>query len=174
MEEKETLLKQFSIILSIYFLGVLFQETSGLPVPGNVMGMLILFFGLYTGVIKLEMIDKISDFLLENLAFFFLPAGVSLMTSFGLLEGKWTSILEISLISTLVTLVVTGLTVEFVKNSLRQKAESSTGNNNKKDNEKVYEKNNMKKVEKNCEKKAEDYLKEIQKELKRDQQEVHV
>lgn len=120
------MLKQFSIILGIYFLGELIQKISGLPIPGNVIGMLILFFALYTGIIKLKTIGKISDFLLENLAFFFLPAGVSLMTSFGLLEGKWTSILEISLLSTLIVLVVTGLTVEAVQRAMRLKAEFSS------------------------------------------------
>lgn len=97
------------------------QKISGLPIPGNVIGMLILFFGLYTGIIKLDMIGKISDFLLENLAFFFLPAGVSLITCFALLEGKWTAILMVSLISTVITLAATGLTVELVKRSLRGK-----------------------------------------------------
>jgi holin-like protein len=106
-------------------MGELIHKTSGLPIPGNVIGMLILFFGLYTGIIKLDTIGKISDFLLENLAFFFLPAGVSLITSFALLEGKWISILEISILSTVIILVVTGLTVEFVKKSLRQKVETS-------------------------------------------------
>jgi holin-like protein len=106
-------------------MGELIHKTSGLPIPGNVIGMLILFFGLYTGIIKLDTIGKISDFLLENLAFFFLPAGVSLITSFTLLEGKWISILEISILSTVIILVVTGLTVEFVKKSLRQKVETS-------------------------------------------------
>ncbi|RXA16928.1 CidA/LrgA family protein [Methanosarcina sp. MSH10X1] len=115
------MLKQFSIILGIFFLGELIQKVTGLLVPGNVIGMLILFFGLYSGVIKLNMIGKISDFFLENLAFFFLPAGVSLITCFALLEGKWTAILVISLISTAVTLAVTGLTVEFVQRSLGKK-----------------------------------------------------
>lgn len=86
------MLKQFSIILSIYFLGEGLQKAFNLPVPGNVLGMLILFFGLYAGVVKLEMIDRASDFLLDNLAFFFLPAGVSLITCFTLLEGKLTEI----------------------------------------------------------------------------------
>ncbi|AKB24676.1 Antiholin-like protein LrgA [Methanosarcina sp. MTP4] len=112
------MLKQFSIILSIYFLGELLQKAFGLPVPGNVIGMLLLFFGLSAGVIKLEMIDKMSGFLLDNLAFFFLPAGVSLITCFTLLEGKWTAILEISVLSTVVILAVTGLTVELVKKYL--------------------------------------------------------
>lgn len=120
-EGKTTLLKQFSIILIIYFLGDLMQKALGLPIPGNVLGMLILFFSLYTGVIKLNMIDKISDFLLENMAFFFLPAGASLITCFALLEGKMTDILAVSLISTFIILAVTGLTVELVQRFFRRK-----------------------------------------------------
>ncbi len=116
------MLKQFSIILSIYFLGELIQTALGLPIPGNVLGMLILFFSLYTGLIKLNMINKISDFLLENMAFFFLPAAISLITCFALLEGKLTAILIVSLVSTFVILAVTGLTVELVQRFFRRKS----------------------------------------------------
>ncbi|WP_410509374.1 CidA/LrgA family protein [Methanosarcina hadiensis] len=115
------MLKQFSVILCIYFLGELLQKMFELPVPGNILGMLILFFFLLSGIIKLEMIDRISRFLLENLAFFFLPAGVSLITCFSVLEGKWTAILGVSIISTVVVLSVTGLTVEFVKKLTQKK-----------------------------------------------------
>jgi len=118
------LIKQFSIILSIYFLGELLQKAFELPVPGNILGMLILFFGLYTGVIKLEMIDRISDFLLDNLAFFFLPAGVSLITCFAVLEGKLTAVIGVSIISTVIILGATGLTVEFVKKFLQKRYEN--------------------------------------------------
>ena len=89
------------------------------------MGMLILFSGLYTGIIKVNMIGKVSDLFLENLAFFFLPAGVSLITCFTLLQGKWTAIFVVSLVSTVVTLAATGLTVQLVKRSLgREPAEA--------------------------------------------------
>ncbi|AKB19889.1 CidA/LrgA family protein [Methanosarcina sp. WWM596] len=118
------MLKQFSIILGIYFLGEFLQEVFELPVPGNILGMLILFFGLYSGVIKFEMIDRISDFLLENLAFFFLPAGVSLITCFAVLEGKLTAVVGVSVISTVVILGVTGLTVELVKKFLQKRPEN--------------------------------------------------
>lgn len=79
------MLKQFSVILIIYFLGEVMQKASGLPIPGNVLGMFLLF-GLLTGIVKLTSVDKISDFLLDNLAFFFLPAGVSIITSFPFLK----------------------------------------------------------------------------------------
>jgi holin-like protein len=98
------------------------QKASGLPIPGNVLGMFLLFFGLLTGIVKLTSVDKISDFLLDNLAFFFLPAGVSIITSFALLEGKWTEVFLVSFISTIIALAVTGLTVEFVKRLLTKKS----------------------------------------------------
>lgn len=69
------------------------------------------------------MIDQISEFLLENLAFFFLPAGVSLITCFAVLEGKLAAVIGVSVISTVVILGVTGLTVEFVKKFLQKKSE---------------------------------------------------
>lgn len=116
------MLKQFSVILIIYFLGEVMQKASGLPIPGNVLGMFLLFFGLLTGIVKLTSVDKISDFLLDNLAFFFLPAGVSIITSFALLEGKWTEVFLVSFISTIIALAVTGLTVEFVKRLLTKKS----------------------------------------------------
>ncbi|MDD4498597.1 MAG: CidA/LrgA family protein [Methanosarcinaceae archaeon] len=118
------MLKQFSIILSIYFLGEGLQKAFSLPVPGNVLGMLILFFGLYAGIVKLDMIERASDFLLDNLAFFFLPAGVSLITCFSLLEGQLTSILIISLLSTFVILIVTGLIIQFGQALLPGKSET--------------------------------------------------
>jgi holin-like protein len=99
--------------------------------------MLILFFGLYTGIIKLEMVDRISDFLLENLAFFFLPAAVSLITSFSLLEGKWSDILGVSIISTVITLGVTGLTVKFFKNLLRKNQGVSCCEGNENSSERI-------------------------------------
>ncbi len=116
------MLKQFSVILIIYFLGEVMQKASGLPIPGNVLGMFLLFFGLLTGIVKLTTVDKISNFLLDNLSFFFLPAGVSIITSFALLEGKWTEVFLVSFISTIIALAVTGLTVEFVKRLLTKKS----------------------------------------------------
>lgn len=133
-----TLLKQFSIILCIYFLGELIQKAFELPIPGNVLGMFILFFGLCTGIIKLNKIEKISDFLLDNMAFFFLPASVSLITFFVFLKGKLIDIIAVSFISTFIILIVTGYTVELVQRLLRRKSEiaccmekKDNGSNNK-------------------------------------------
>lgn len=57
---------------------------TNLPIPGNVLGMLLLFVLLLTGVIKLEYIQEAANFLLKHLVFFFIPVAVGLMNWGGL------------------------------------------------------------------------------------------
>ncbi|MCY6484786.1 CidA/LrgA family protein [Clostridium aestuarii] len=108
------LLRQASIILIICFLGEIIHSTFNLPIPSSVLGMLILLACLCLGLIKLEMIENISNFLLDYLAFFFVPAGVSLISCFSLLRDKWLPILTISLISTVIIISVTGIIVQLI------------------------------------------------------------
>lgn len=111
------LLRQAAIVLIICFLGDFISKMFNLPVPGNVLGMLILLVCLLTGAIKLEMIEEISNFLLDHIAFFFVPAGVGLMSCMGILKTNWHTILFISFISTIVVMGVTGLIVQLLKRS---------------------------------------------------------
>ena len=111
------MIRQFAIVLIICFLGEFIRASLGLTMPGNVLGMIILLLCLCTGVIKLEMIEDISKFLLDHLAFFFLPVGVGLITSMGILKNCWQSIILIAFISTIVVIVVTGITVQLFKRS---------------------------------------------------------
>lgn len=110
------LVRQLSIILLILFIGGLSHKLLVLPIPGNVIGMLILVICLWTKLIKLEWIEDVSNFLLNHLALFFLPAGVSLISCFKILDGKWMPLLYICLISTLIVIVVTGWSVQLLIN----------------------------------------------------------
>ncbi|UJX40224.1 CidA/LrgA family protein [Desulfovibrio sp. JY] len=49
------------------------------PLPGNVLGVLVLFSLLCLGVIRLEQVERTADFLLRHLVFFFIPIAVGLM-----------------------------------------------------------------------------------------------
>ncbi|GAA0179940.1 CidA/LrgA family protein [Clostridium sediminicola] len=113
------LLRQLGIVLSIGFLGEFLSKTFHLPIPGNVLGMIILLCLLSLKIIKVEMINDISDFLLSYLPFFFIPAGVGLISSFQLLKGKWVAIILLCIITTIIAIVVTGLTIQFVKRRLK-------------------------------------------------------
>lgn len=105
------LLRQFCIILIICFIGSFLSTVLKLPVPGNVLGLIILLLCLCTGIIKLDKIDLISKFLLDHLAFFFLPAGVGLIASYGLIKNNWPILLVICFISTIIIMTVTSLVV---------------------------------------------------------------
>lgn len=109
------LLRQFLIISGISFLGEILKKLFHIPLPGNVIGMIILFICLCTGIVRLDMIDEISKFLLEHLAFFFIPAGVGLIMVAGLLKTSWLSILLILITTTIIVIIVTGHTVQLLK-----------------------------------------------------------
>jgi len=109
------LLRQMLIILLICIAGELIHEFLNLPIPGNVIGMVILFVCLCMGIIKIEMIAEISKFLIDHLAFFFIPAGVGLIAYFDLLKENFIAIFGISLIVTIVVMVITGQTVQILR-----------------------------------------------------------
>lgn len=105
---------QFGIILLITLLGDFLYTHMNLPIPGNVVGMLLLLFFLLSGILKLSMIEEVSNFMLKHLSFFFIPAAVGLITCFSVLEGKWTALVVISIVSTFIIAVVTGMTVQIL------------------------------------------------------------
>lgn len=109
------LLRQFCLILVICFIGEFLHRILNIPIPGSVIGMVILLIALLSGIIKLEMLEEVSEFLLKHLAFFFVPASVGLISCLGLLKGKWVAVMSILLISTAVIIAITGLTVQFIK-----------------------------------------------------------
>lgn len=113
------------IILSIYLLGEVISKGLGLPVPGNIIGMIIFLVLLCSNIIKLEKVETISSFFLDHLAFFFIPAGVGLITSFDIIKSSLIEILFICIITTTIVITVTGLIVQFlVKRSNKSKLES--------------------------------------------------
>ena len=82
-------LRQFIIILVISFIGELLKYILPLPVPASIYGMVILFVGLLTGLIKLENVREAGRFLIEIMPIMFIPAGVGVMASWGVLSPIW-------------------------------------------------------------------------------------
>lgn len=113
------------IILCIYLLGEVISKGLNLPVPGNIIGMIILLTLLCTNIVKVEKVETISSFFLDHLAFFFIPAGVGLLTSFDIIKSSLIEILFICILATTIVIAVTGLIVQFlVKRSNKSKVES--------------------------------------------------
>jgi holin-like protein len=108
-------LRQIMIILIPYLIGTILQLTFKLPIPGAVIGLILLFLALQIGIVKVYMIEEVCEFLLSNMSFFFIPAGVGLMTAFGILKGKWIPFIIIVVISTCLVWIVTAFVVKFLR-----------------------------------------------------------
>ena len=118
---KLKLFRKALIILGIYLLGELLSSLLHLPIPGNILGMVILFILLLTNVIKVENISTVTNFLLDHLAFFFIPAGVGLMTSIGIIKSTWWQLLVVCLSTTIIIIGTTGVIVQVISKKKEQK-----------------------------------------------------
>ncbi len=113
--------KQFLIILVINFAGVIIQNIFNLPLPGTILGMLILFVLLWTKVLKVESIEKVCDFLILNMIIFFLPPAVELLEYMTLLKTGFFKIIILLIATTVITMIVTGKTVDFCIKRMEKK-----------------------------------------------------
>ena len=112
---KETsvkILRQLALVLFLLFFGELIKLTLHLPIPGSVLGMLLLLGGLISGIIPLTAVEEISDFFLDHLAFFFLPAGVGLLAYTDLIQTSGIQLFTICLVSTVLVMGFTGFMVQ--------------------------------------------------------------
>jgi holin-like protein len=107
------MIMQFLFIFGITYLGEIVSKFFGLPIPGTVLGMLLMFFLLSLEILKLNQIEKAANILLINMAIFFLPPGIKLINSLEVLKGNWIKFIFIAVITTLLTMVVTGKVVDF-------------------------------------------------------------
>ncbi len=99
-------------------MGELLVWLTGAPVPSSIIGMLLLTMALKAGWVKERWVDRIADFLLKNLGFFFVPAGVGLMNCLGILRAQWLPIVMATVISTFLIIATTGKVHELVRHYL--------------------------------------------------------
>ncbi len=109
------IIRQLGIITIICFLGELIKVLLKLAIPGNVIGMILLLILLCSGIIKIEMVEDISKFLLDHMPFFFVPAGVGLIASIGIIKNCWQYVILTIFISTIVVMSITGVTIQLFK-----------------------------------------------------------
>ncbi|HEY3424962.1 MAG TPA: CidA/LrgA family protein, partial [Negativicutes bacterium] len=104
----------FFILTGLYLAGELLSTWLGLLLPGSLVGMLLLVFLLFGGILKLEQIERAADDLLQHLILLFVPASVGIMVYAKSFSGNAFEIILNILLSTVLVLAVTGKTVDKV------------------------------------------------------------
>ena len=96
-------------ILFFYFTGEFISYFIDGFIPGSVIGMVLLFLALAFKVVKPNKVKKLSTLLTENMGLFFLPAGVGLMNSLGIISQYGVVIVPASVVSTILVIASVAL-----------------------------------------------------------------
>jgi len=87
-------------------LGNLISQYVPVGIPGSIWGLLILFIGLTTRVIRLEWIYLGSSLLIRYMAVLFVPVSVGIIKYYDLLVSQWKILLIPNILSTFLTLFI--------------------------------------------------------------------
>ena len=104
------MIKGAAWIMLFYFLGECVSSFIGRLLPGSVCGMILLFLALSAKLVNPDDVRDVSRTLTQNMALFFVPAGVGLMASYDLIARYWMALLLVTVATTAVVIAVVGLT----------------------------------------------------------------
>ncbi len=114
------MVRQCFILFGCLALGELVVMVTGLKLPASIIGMLLLTLLLQLRIVKLEWVRGLTDFLIANLGFFFVPPGVALMLYFDLIKAEIVPIVAATVLSTILVLLLTGHTHQVVSKGERK------------------------------------------------------
>lgn len=99
---------QVCLIYIISLLGDFIQKQFQLPIPGSILGLLILFILLSSHLLPEKWIQEGAGFLLSTMMFFFIPAAVGIINYFDFFQGKGLLLVVVLIVSTCLVLIGSG------------------------------------------------------------------
>ena len=105
-------LRQLLIILIFSFAGEILHYLSPIQIPASIYGLVLLFIALMTGLIQLPQVEETAKFLIEIMPMMFIPAGVGLLESWGVLKPILVPVIVILIVSTFLVMGVSGLVTQ--------------------------------------------------------------
>ncbi len=120
------MIRQCFIIFGCLAVGELVVWLTGIGIPSSIIGMLLLTALLQLKAVKLDWVKGMSDFLIKNMGFFFVPPGVAVMLYFNVIKAQWLPIVVATVVSTVLVLVVTGWTHQYLRKAAASKTENAT------------------------------------------------
>ncbi|KLK96171.1 CidA/LrgA family protein [Lactococcus lactis] len=106
---------QLLIIFGFSFIGNVISNVFRLPVPGSILGMILLFLALQFKILEFCHVDEAGSFLINNMTILFLPAGVGIMAKWNLISHFWAQILLIVVGALVINMLILGKLVEWIK-----------------------------------------------------------
>lgn len=110
-------------LLVLQLIGTLVVRLTGIPLPGPVVGMLLLFVYLLWRGATPAPFDRTAQGLLQNLALLFVPAGVGIIAHLHAVADQWVALSVTIVASAAITLVVTAATLHWLLKWRRPRSE---------------------------------------------------
>ncbi|WP_203299735.1 CidA/LrgA family protein [Marinobacter sediminum] len=120
-------LNGITLLLVYQLLGEITVRLAGVPIPGPVLGMVMLFITLWIRGRTPESVEQASSALLAHLSLLFVPAGVGMMAHFDRIADEWLPIVLALLLSTVITMIATALIMQLTTRWLVKPDSSAQG-----------------------------------------------
>lgn len=114
---------QIGILYIFLFIGNVMHTYLYIPLPGSIIGLLLLFLVLSLNIFSVKWIDQGAGFLLAFLPLLFVPTLVGIIKYPELFYGKGLLILLVVVISTIMTIISAGKTSQFIEIKTKQREE---------------------------------------------------
>lgn len=109
-----------TLLLVYQLVGEVTVRLLGIPIPGPVLGMVMLFVTLLIRGHTPESLDNASGALLSHLSLLFVPAGVGMMVHFNRIAEEWLPIALALFLSTIITMIATALIMQVTTRWLKR------------------------------------------------------
>ena len=106
------MLGALTVLLVFQLLGEVLVHFAGLPIPGPVIGLLLLFLSLCVRGSLAAPLRDTANGLLQHLSLLFVPAGVGVMVHFSRVAHEWLPILVAIIVSTALAIGVSALVMQ--------------------------------------------------------------
>jgi len=108
------MIASIAALLVLQLVGTIIIRLTGIPLPGPVVGMLLLFaFLLWRGATP-KPFESTTRALLQNLALLFVPAGVGIITHLHEVADQWVALSITLIASGTIAIVVTGFVLHWL------------------------------------------------------------
>lgn len=105
---------QVAILFGVFYIGNWIQDFFKLFIPGSVIGLIIMFILLTTGIVSPRFIKNGSSYMVKHLVLFFIPTTVGVINFYQLFIGKGILLIVITIISSLLVMISAGYTSQFL------------------------------------------------------------
>lgn len=100
---------QISLLCALALISNTISTFFALPLPGSIIGLVILFFLLQFNILRMEWVELGANLLLAELLLFFIPSAVGIIQYQSLLLANGVQILTVVIVGTTVIMASSGL-----------------------------------------------------------------